>query len=126
MQYIYSNYINIIGPKQIGKTYIIEDFCKNNYENYLYINLEKEEEIRNIFEKSIDPEIIIKELEFIKNKKINIENTVIFFDEVQVSERFITSLKYFCESDKKYNIICAGSSLGVKINSFLHHFQLVK
>ena len=118
--------IMLVGARQTGKTYILDDFCKNNYQKYIYINLDKEEDIKNVFEYTIDPKIIIEKIEIIKGIDIDIENTVIFFDEIQVSERAITSLKYFCESDKPYKIVCAGSLLGVKINRFKSSFPVGK
>ena len=116
----------LVGARQTGKTYIIEEFCKKNFDNYVYINLDKEENIVNIFESTIDPDKIIEMIEIVKNININLENTVIFFDEIQKSERAITSLKYFCESGKPYKIICAGSLLGVKINRFGSSFPVGK
>ena len=116
----------LIGARQTGKTYILDNFCKNNYSNYLYINLDKEEDIKNIFENTINPESIIEKIEILKNIDINIDNTIIFLDEIQTSERAITSLKYFCESDKPYKIVCAGSLLGVKINRFKSSFPVGK
>lgn len=116
----------LVGARQTGKTYILEKFCKSNYDNYVYINLDKEESITEIFEETIEPQKIIESIEIIKNIKINPENTIIFLDEIQVSERAITSLKYFCESDIPYKIICAGSLLGVKINRFKSSFPVGK
>lgn len=116
----------VIGARQIGKTYIIEKFAKENFEEYIYINLEKEESIKEIFENSIDPDVIIKNIELHLGKRIDLENTLLFFDEVQVSEKFIVSLKYFNESSKEYKIICAGSLLGVKINRFNSSFPVGK
>lgn len=116
----------LVGARQTGKTYILEEFCKKNYTNYIYINLDKEDNIAEIFETTIIPEEIIEKIEIIKNIIIDIENTIIFFDEIQVSERAITSLKYFCESDKPYKIVCAGSLLGVKINRFKSSFPVGK
>lgn len=101
----------VIGVRQIGKTYTIQKFIEENYEEYLYFNLEKEEKLKEIFEKTIDAEKIFEEIELYIGRKINIEKTILFFDEVQVSERFIVSLKYFCESRNPYKIICAGSLL---------------
>lgn len=101
----------VIGVRQIGKTYTIDKFGKENFEQYLYFNLEKDEEIRKIFEKTIDEEKILKELELYIGKKIDLEKTLLFFDEIQVSENFIVSLKYFNESEKPYKIVCAGSLL---------------
>ena len=116
----------LVGARQTAKTYILEEFCKKNYANYIYINLDKEDNIAEIFETTIIPEEIIEKIEIIKNIIIDIENTIIFFDEIQVSERAITSLKYFCESDKPYKIVCAGSLLGVKINRFKSSFPVGK
>ena len=116
----------VVGTRQIGKTYIIEKFAKENFEEYLYFNLEKNIEVRNIFEKTVDDTKIIEELELYLGKKINIEKTIFFFDEVQVSENFIVSLKYFNESEKPYKIVCAGSLLGVKINRFKSSFPVGK
>lgn len=116
----------LIGARQTGKTFIIEKFCKENYKNYLYINLEKEQNIKEIFEETINPEEIIEKIEIIKNINIDINNTIIFLDEIQVSEDAITSLKYFCESEINYKIICAGSLLGVKINRFSKSFPVGK
>lgn len=116
----------VIGVRQIGKTYTIDKFCKKEFEEYLYFNLEQDEAIRNIFEKTIDTNKILEEIELKIGKKIDLKKTIFFFDEIQVSERFITSLKYFCESDKQYKIICAGSLLGVKINRFNSSFPVGK
>ena len=116
----------IVGARQIGKTYTIENFAKSNFEEYLYFNLEKDLEVRNIFEHSIDDEKIISDIELYLGRKIDIEKTIFFFDEVQVSENFIVSLKYFNESEKPYKIICAGSLLGVKINRFKSSFPVGK
>ena len=104
----------VIGVRQIGKTHTIEEFGKENFEEYLYFNLEKNAEVRSIFEKTIDEEKILEELELYIGKKIDLDKTIIFFDEVQVCENFIVSLKYFNESDKPYKIVCAGSLLRSK------------
>lgn len=101
----------LIGARQTGKTFLLNEFCKNEYENYIYINLDKEDAIRNIFEQTLEPDNIIEGIEIILGKEFNINSTIIFFDEIQVSERAISSLKYFCESEKPYKIVTAGSLL---------------
>lgn len=116
----------LIGARQTGKTYILEEFCKTNFENYIYINLEKEEDIREIFDATLDPEKIIEKIQILRKVNFNPNNTIIFLDEIQTSERAITSLKYFCESDKPYKIVTAGSLLGVKINRFKSSFPVGK
>ena len=116
----------LVGARQTGKTYILEDFCKNNFDNYIYINLEKEKEVSDIFTSSLNPEEIIEQIQILKKVDFNVNNTIIFLDEIQVNESAITSLKYFCESEKPYKIVCAGSLLGVKINRFKSSFPVGK
>lgn len=116
----------LVGVRQTGKTYILQEFCKNEFENMLYINLDKNEQIQKIFEQTIDPEKIIKGMEVELSQSIDVDNTVIFLDEIQVSERAISSLKYFAESEKEYKIVSAGSLLGVKINRFKSSFPVGK
>ena len=116
----------LIGARQTGKTYILTEFCKKEFENYVYINLDSMENIRKIFEQTIEPEEIIKNIEAVMGINIDTEKTIIFIDEIQVSERAISSLKYFCESEKEYKIIVAGSLLGVKINRFKSSFPVGK
>lgn len=116
----------LIGARQTGKTYILDTFCKENFENYIYINLEKEEKISEIFSATINPKEIIEKIEIIKNIQFNVENTILFLDEIQVNEKAITSLKYFCESESPYKVVCAGSLLGVKINRFQSSFPVGK
>ena len=115
----------VVGARQIGKTYIIEEFCKNEFKDYIYVNLLKDKSIKNIFEEEIDFELKVKKFELEINKKIT-EKTIIFFDEIQESEQLICDLKAFCESEKKYNIVCAGSLLGVKIKRFHSSFPVGK
>ena len=116
----------VIGARQTGKTYIIQEFCKGNYENYIYLNFEDINQLDSAFEQDLIPENIIKRIEIIINKDIDIENSVIFFDEIQISEKAINSLKYFCESEINYRIICAGSLLGVKLHRFKSSFPVGK
>ena len=116
----------LIGARQTGKTYILKQFCEEYFNNYIYINLEKDKEFKEIFENTIIPEEIISHIEILLKKKIDIENTIIFIDEIQESEKAITSLKYFCESELNYKIVCAGSLLGVKINRSSSSFPVGK
>lgn len=122
----YKTPLMLVGARQTGKTYILDEFCRKNFKNYIYINLEKETDIANIFDETIEPKKIIEQMEILKKININIKDTIIFIDEIQVNEKAITSLKYFCESDEPYKIICAGSLLGVKINRFKSSFPVGK
>ncbi|MCL2253260.1 MAG: ATP-binding protein [Lachnospiraceae bacterium] len=125
-----NKYINtpimVVGARQIGKTYLIEEFCKAEFEEWISINFDLHDEIKAIFEETLEPEEIVKRIEISLGRKIDIEKTVIFFDEIQVSERAISSLKYFCESKLSYKIICAGSLLGVKLRRFKSSFPVGK
>ena len=116
----------VIGARQIGKTYIINEFCKNEFENYIYINLLDNPKVVDLFEQSISTEEKFVQLQWLLDVDIDLETTIIFFDEVQLSEKLISNLKYFCESEKPYKIICAGSLLGVKINRFNSSFPVGK
>lgn len=116
----------VVGARQIGKTYIIDEFCKNEFEDYIYINLMEKQNIIKIFEENSDFETKVRKLELYLNKKIIPEKTILFIDEIQESEKVISSLKSFCESSKPYKIICAGSLLGVKIRRFKSSFPVGK
>lgn len=116
----------IIGARQIGKTYVINEFCKNEFKNYVYINLLDNPQIVELFEQQISTEEKFTKMQWILNINIDIESTIIFFDEIQLSEKLISNLKYFCESEKPFKIICAGSLLGVKINRFNSSFPVGK
>ena len=116
----------LIGARQTGKTYIIEKFCNENFENVVQLNFLEEENFKSFFENSLNPENIISKIEMYFNTKIDILKTVFFFDEIQVCERAISSLKFFAESKNKYRVIVAGSLLGVKINRFNSSFPVGK
>lgn len=116
----------ISGARQIGKTYIVKEFCEKEFKQYEYINLLDNKEVISIFKENINIIDKIKKMEIALGHTIDFENTIIFFDEVQESEEIISSIKYFCESPVPYKIICAGSLLGVKINRFHSSFPVGK
>ena len=116
----------VIGARQIGKTYIIKEFCKEKFKNYIYKNLFEQTEIIKIFDEEISTEEKFKRMKIYLDKDIDLKNTIIFFDEVQESEEIISSLKYFNESSEPYKIICAGSLLGVKLKRMKKAFPVGK
>lgn len=116
----------VVGARQIGKTYIINEFCKKEFKKYIYINLLETPEIVKIFSENINVIEKFKRMQIFLDIQIDIENTIIFFDEIQESEDIISSLKFFCESSENFKIICAGSLLGVKINRFKKSFPVGK
>ena len=116
----------VIGARQVGKTYIIEEFCKNEFENYVSINLLDHPEITELYKQNISSEEKYIRLCANLNINPNLENTIIFFDEIQESEELISALKWYCESEKPFKVICAGSLLGVKLKRFHSSFPVGK
>lgn len=107
----------VMGVRQCGKSFIIDSFGKNDYEDVATFNFEKQEALSEIFESDYDVNRIIFELELFWGQKIKAGKTLIFFDEIQACSKAITSLKYFCENAPEHHIICAGSLLGVKLSN---------
>jgi predicted AAA+ superfamily ATPase len=116
----------INGARQVGKTYIIEEFGKENYKSVIYLNMELETTLCSFIETELSPKAIIQYIEAVKMLEVNPDNTVIFFDEIQVCEKALTSLKYFCEQMPEQHIIAAGSLLGVAINREKYSFPVGK
>ncbi len=100
------------GARQVGKTWLMKEFGRLNYEKTFYFSFEKEEELSNIFEKNKDPFRIIDLLGTIYNDKIEPKKHLIIFDEIQECPKALNSLKYFNEEANEYHIIAAGSLLG--------------
>jgi len=116
----------INGARQVGKTYIIKQFGKEQYEHLLYLNLEIEDNFCKFLETELSPDKIIQYLEAAKGINVNAGKTLIFFDEIQICEQALTSLKYFCEQAPEQHVIAAGSLLGVSINRNKHSFPVGK
>ena len=114
------------GARQVGKTYIIKKFGKENYDNLIYVNFETNKEFSSQISDTIDAKYIINKLELFYGEKIVPGKTLIFFDEIQANERALTSLKYFCEETPEYHIIAAGSLLGIAINREQYSFPVGK
>ncbi len=104
------------GARQVGKTYSVLTFGKNEYENVAYFNFETDNKLKETFEENINPEYLIPILSRLSNQTIIKEKTLIFFDEIQLCEKALTSLKYFYEQAPEYHIIVAGSLLGIAVN----------
>lgn len=104
------------GARQVGKTFILREFGKEQYKNSVYFNLESNGTVASMFNDDISPSKLIKYLEAETGEKILPNETLIILDEIQSCERAVTSLKYFCEEAPEYHIAAAGSLLGVAIN----------
>jgi predicted AAA+ superfamily ATPase len=114
------------GARQVGKTYSILEFGREQYENVAYLNFETSPTLIKTFDESIEPTFLIPILSRLANQTIIKEKTLIVFDEVQLCERALTSLKYFCENAPEYHIIVAGSLLGVAVNREQFSFPVGK
>lgn len=105
-----------LGARQVGKTFLLQEFGKTEYKQLAYINFENPNAPRNLFETDFDADRIITVLNAYCNLKINAEDTLIVFDEIQTAPKGLTALKYFYENAPQYHIIGAGSLLGVNIH----------
>ena len=114
------------GARQVGKTYSILEFGRTQYENVAYFNFETNPKLSDVFEENISPDYLISILSHLASQTIIKEKTLIVFDEVQLCERALTSLKYFCEDAPEYHIIVAGSLLGVAVNRSEFSFPVGK
>lgn len=104
------------GARQVGKTYILKQFGKENYEGVAYFNFDHDEDLYNLFENTKDPKRILEQLAFIYGKAIIPGKTLIIFDEIQECPNALNSLKYFYEEANEYHIACAGSLLGIRLS----------
>ncbi len=114
------------GARQVGKTYSILEFGRTHYENVAYFNFETNPKLNQTFEEDISPAYLIPILSHIAGQTIVREKTLIVFDEVQLCERALTSLKYFCEDAPEYHVIVAGSLLGVAVSREKFSFPIGK
>lgn len=121
------------GTRQVGKTYSVEEFAKSHFKNFHVYNFEENKTLHKIFEKDFDTKRILEELSYVNQVPIDINNDLVFFDEIQECPKALTSLKYFCENMRELAIVSAGSLLGVRLSSesfpvgkvdFLHLFPM--
>ncbi|MCL2521387.1 MAG: AAA family ATPase [Erysipelotrichales bacterium] len=109
------------GARQVGKTWLMQEFGKNYFTDMLYINFDKDIKYKNFFEDTKHPSVIIERLSLTRGKKIEPNKTLIIFDEIQECPNALNSLKYFNEDAKEYYIISAGSLLGVYLSKGSAH-----
>ena len=106
----------LFGARQVGKSYLIEQFARENYEKYALFNLEEDPRLTRAFDGNLDPCTVILNLSQITGHNPDTENMLYVFDEAQVSNRALTALKYFQEANFSHPVIAAGSLLGVAVN----------
>ena len=114
------------GARQVGKSYILQEFGKLEFDNYIIVNFETDKALVEKFEENITPVPILQYLESANSQRIIPGKTLVIFDEIQACERALTSLKYFCEQAPEYHIVAAGSLLGIAVNREKYSFPVGK
>lgn len=104
------------GVRQCGKTYLLKEFGEKHYPDTAYFNFEGNSSLNECFERDLDVDRIITELGVLRKKSIKPHDTLIIFDEIQFSNKALTSLKYFNENSPDYHIVCAGSMLRIALS----------
>jgi len=105
------------GARQVGKTWLIQEFGRTEFKSMVYVNFENETRLQDLFQQDLNPERIITTLEMFFQTKIDAANTLIVFDEIQSAQKGITSLKYFCENAPEYHVIASDSLLGMNLHN---------
>jgi predicted AAA+ superfamily ATPase len=108
----------LYGARQVGKTYILKEFGKNEYKNTVYLNFDTNRELHGYFAGDVSPKRIINALAALFRQEINARDTLIIFDEIQECQRAKDSLKYFNEDAPEYHVAAAGSFLGIASGKF--------
>ncbi len=106
----------IEGARQVGKTWLMKEFGKQAYADTVYINFDSNSRMAELFASDLDTDRLIMGLELYAGRKIDANNTLLIFDEVQEVPRALSSLKYFYENAPQYHIVCAGSLLGIALH----------
>lgn len=106
----------IEGARQVGKTWLMKEFGKKAYKDTVYINFDSNSQMAELFASDLDTNRLIMGLELYAGRKINPDDTLLIFDEIQEVPRALASLKYFCENAPEYHMVCAGSLLGIALH----------
>jgi len=104
------------GARQVGKTFWVDNFAKNNFKSYISVNFDQDPDAKNIFA-TLDPHLILEKLQIKFAKKIELGETLIFFDEIQECYQAIKSLRYIYEKIPGLHVISAGSLLDFALSS---------
>lgn len=103
------------GARQVGKTWLLKDFAKKEYENFAYISCENNERMNDLFH-DYDTDRILRGISALTGESIVQKKTLIFIDEIQEIPKALSCLKYFCENKPEYHIVVAGSLLGIALH----------
>lgn len=116
----------IFGARQVGKTYAIKQLASDRYDSLAYIDFSRDTRAAALFDASLAPAELVPKLEVFLHTLIDPDRTLIVFDEVQLCERALTSLKYFCDDAPQYHVVAAGSLLGVALKRERYSFPVGK
>ena len=117
----------LLGARQVGKTYIIEEFCKNEFSKFKKINQFQDKQIISLYQDAtLSSDEKYNYLKTLLEFDLDMSDTILFIDEIQECEELISELKYFCEVHNNVRIICAGSLLGVKLKRTKMSFPVGK
>lgn len=106
----------LCGARQVGKTWLMQEFGKNEYKNSIYLNFDSDESLCQLFEKDYDIDRILLAIQAYAGFTPEKGETLIIFDEIQEARRGLGVLKYFCENAPEYHVIVAGSLLGIALH----------
>ena len=110
----------IEGARQVGKTWLMNEFGRKAYADSIYINFDSNSKMAELFGADLNIDRLVMGIELYAGKRIEPDNTLLIFDEVQEVPRALSSLKYFYEDAPQYHIICAGSLLGIALHGEPH------
>ena len=111
-----SPYLTKSGARQVGKTWLMKEFGRQAYSDTVYINFDSNSRMAELFASDLDTDHLIMGLELYVGHKIDPDNSLLIFDEVQEVPRALSALKYFNENAPQYHIICAGSLPGIALH----------
>ena len=103
----------IQGARQVGKTWLMKEFGRQEFEQVVYLNFESSARLKDLFISDFNVERILAVIELETNIRVEPHNTLLIFDEIQKVKKGLTALKYFYENAPEYYIISAGSLLGI-------------
>lgn len=104
------------GARQVGKTWLVKEFARQNYKNIAYVNFEDMKILQNLFEQDFDIPRIVTAIKAVTHVPCTEGDTLIFLDEIQAAPNGVTSLKYFYENAPGLHVIAAGSLLGIELH----------
>ena len=92
----------LLGARQVGKTYLVTEFAESEFDDCIILNCDKDQRIREIFERDLQADRIISDIEILSGRPFVPGKTLLFFDEVGEVPRALAALKYFCEDAPEY------------------------